>query len=346
MKHKQFYPCICHIIPDVVLKELKKDGADVEIQTPTRIDQNFREKRSEFMMVTRFLPDLDSGNGNGSRFVYNSQNTGKQKLKLARKETGKLTTDKDVNNAYDNAGIVRDYFKNQLGWNSVDGLGMDIILNVHYMMRYNNAFWDGEQMTFGDGDGDNFANFAGALDVTGHEMAHGVIQYTSGLIYKGQSGALNEHFADVFGVAIDQWHKKQTAETASWTIGTDCVKGKYAGKAIRSMKSPADPSVVLMPQPDHMLKIYKGKNDNGGVHINSGIPNKAFYLVSMDIGTQEAALLWFEALKILKPAAKFRELYTALKTVAAELTLTGKLPAITGISIGKAFMSVGIIKKI
>ncbi len=345
MKSTHFPPCQCHIIPDVVFKELKKKGADVETDTPKRIDQDFRQKRTEFMMVTRLLPDLDSGTGAARRFVYNSQNTGKQKLKLARKEDDKDSADKDVNIVFNNSGIVRDYFKNQLGWNSIDGTGIDIILNVHYMIKYNNAFWDGEQMTFGDGDGVNFSGFAAALDVTGHELAHGVIQYTAGLAYKGQSGAINEHFADVFGIAIDQWHNKQTAETADWTMGKGCMTGKFKGKAIRSMKSPGDTSVVIMAQPDHMSKIFKGTSDNGGVHINSGILNKAFYLVSMNIGTQEAALLWFEALKLLKPTSKFKDLYKALTIAALSLTLVDKVPAITKVSLGKAFMNVGIINK-
>ncbi len=345
MKSTHFLPCQCHIIPDVVFKELKKKGADVEPESPKRIDQDFREKRAEFMMVSRLLPDLDAGSGEANRFVYNSKNTGKQKLKLARKETDPPSTDTDVNAVFDNGGIVRDYFKSQLGWHSIDGTGMNIIFNVHYMIKYNNAFWDGEQMTFGDGDGVNFSGFASALDVTGHELAHGIIQYTAGLVYKGQSGAINEHFADVFGVAIDQWHNKKTAETGDWTIGKGCMIGKFKGKAIRSMKSPSDTSVVIMAQPDHMLKIYKGTSDNGGVHINSGILNKAFYWVSVDIGTQKAALLWFEALKLLKPTAKFRDLYKALTTAASELTLVDKVPAITKVSLAKAFMNVGIVKK-
>ncbi|NJN35465.1 MAG: M4 family metallopeptidase, partial [Saprospiraceae bacterium] len=181
-----------------------------------------------------------------------------------------------VNAAHENAGIIRAYFKNQLGWDSIDGNAMDMLVNVHYLVRYNNAFWDGEEMTFGDGDGVNFSGFARALDVSGHEIAHGVIQFTSGLVYKGQSGALNEHFADVFGVAIQQFHLKQTAKTTNWLVGESVLIGKHKGKAIRSMKTPSDPAVVLMPQPDHMDKIYNGKDDNGGVHINSGIPNKAF----------------------------------------------------------------------
>ncbi len=341
MKH--FPICNCHIIPDVVFKELKKKGVDVESGSDVRRDQDFRVKRTEFMMVTRMLPDMELSEGKADRYVYNSQNTGKQKLKLERKEGNPDSKDVDVNAVYESAGIVRDYFKNQLEWDSIDGNGMDLIFNVHYMLRYNNAFWDGEQMTFGDGDGVNFTGFTKALDVTGHELTHGVVQYTAGLIYKNQSGALNEHFADVFGVAIAQFNAKQTAQTADWGVGASCMLGKFKGKAIRSMKSPGDLTLVMMAQPDHMDKIYKGTNDNGGVHINSGIPNKAFYLVSLDIGTQVAAKLWFEALKLLKPSSKFKDLHKALTTSTKALALTNKVPANTIESVNKAFTSVGII---
>ena len=344
MKSTPYFPCQCHIIPDVVFKELKKKGADVESGSSERIDQDFREKRVEFAMVARLLPEMNAAEGKADRYVYNSQNTGKQKLKLSRKEGNAAAQDADVNAVYDNSGIVRDYFKNQLGWNSIDGNGMDMLFNVHYMIQYNNAFWDGEQMTFGDGDGVNFSGFARALDVSGHELAHGVIQYTAGLVYKGQSGALNEHFADVFGVSIAQWHLKHTATTTDWLIGAGCMLGKFKGKGIRSMKSPSDPSVVIMAQPDHMDKIYKGTSDNGGVHINSGIPNKAFYLVAIDIGTQESAILWFEALKLLKATAKFKDLYRVLVKAATGLVTAKKIPATTKASLDKAFLAVGINK--
>ena len=131
--------------------------------------------------------------------------------------------------------------------------------------------------------------------------------------------------------------------TANWLIGELCLSGRFAGKAIRSMKAPADATVVMMPQPDNMKKISKSTSDNGGVHVNSGIPNYAFYLASMGIGTQNAAMLWFEALKILTPKSKFKDLYTALKKVTKPLVITKKLPASTQTTLDAAFKKVGII---
>ncbi len=334
------YPCRCCIIPEIVLEELNKKGANIEMPN-VQLDQSIRIHRQSMMFMARALPEAA---GTSARRVFDSQNTGSTRLKITREEGAAAATDADVNAAYDNGGLVRDYFKTVLGWNSIDDNGLDLIFNVHYMVKYNNAFWDGEQMTFGDGDGVNFRNFVRALDVTGHELTHGIVQYTANLEYKGQSGALNEHFADVFGTAVKQWAAKETEKTANWLMGEICMMGKFQGKAIRSMKAPADVSVVLSAQPDNMSKIFKGTADNGGVHVNSGIPNKAFYLVSMDIGTQKAAKLWFETLKTLKQTSKFADLYKALTKVTKTLVADKTLPATTQASVEKAFKAVGIIK--
>jgi Zn-dependent metalloprotease len=342
MKNIPSCPCCCHIIPDIVIKQLKKEGYDVPTNQSNKENEAFRLERATFMTSGRGLMAVSANNG--QRMVYDSQTQAKKKLKLVRKDGDKPVADADVNAAYDNAGIVKAYFKEVLAWDSIDGEALDIICNVHYLTRYNNAFWDGEQMTFGDGDGVNFSGFARSLDVTGHELTHGVVQYVSGLVYKAQSGALNEHYADVFGSAVKQWSMKQDAKTADWLIGDTCMIGSFKGKAIRSMKSPADTTIVMMAQPDSMDKIYKGTSDNGGVHINSGIPNKAFYLVSMEIGTQVAAVIWFDALKGLRPTAKFTNFYKAITTSAVNLIKDKKIPDIALVSINKAFKTVGIIK--
>jgi Zn-dependent metalloprotease len=348
MKNTPHCPFCCHIIPDVVFKQMKKEGIDVKADKSVKQAEDFREKRTEFSLMSRGI--VSTVPGKAERYVFDSKNSNKMKLTLVRKENAATVaatvTDNDANWAYENGGIVRDYFKSQLGWDSIDGSGLDLIFNVHYLVRYNNAFWDGQMMTFGDGDGLNFTSFAQSLDVTGHELAHGVIQYTAGLVYKGQSGALNEHFADVFGIAVKQWHLKQTAQEADWLIGADCMGTKFKGKGIRSFKAPNDDKVVMMAQPDTMTTIYKGTSDNGGVHINSGIPNKVFYLVSLEIGTNVAAKWWFEALKILKPTAKFTDLYKALKITSKEMIPVDKLPANALDVLAKSFIKVGIIKKI
>ena len=343
---KNHHSCNCHIIPPFVVDQLKKAGVDISSETKT-ISRDFRARRAEQLAVrSRAGAPVTPPDKNADRFVYDSKTTQNQRLLLVRKEGGKMSEDQVVNTAYENAGAVRDYFKTALKYLSVDNHGADLILNVHFGKAYANAFWDGDEMTFGDGDGDVFTNLATALDVTAHELTHGIVQYTAGLTYQGQSGALNEHFADVFGSVIKQVAKKQTAATADWLIGDEIMGPTLRGQALRSMKAPGTAyDNALMgkdPQPDHMNNIYKGSADHGGVHINSGIPNKVFFLGATAIGTDKAALLWFETLKMLKPTTSFKSFKTALLKQAKKLGKAGSVPATTEMDAKQWFLAVGL----
>ncbi|MFD2936591.1 M4 family metallopeptidase [Spirosoma flavum] len=343
---KNHHRCNCHIIPPFILDELKKAGVDITAQTKS-ISRDFRLRRadqlafrsSEASLVTPPVKNAD-------RFVYDSKTTQNQRLLLVRKEGGAASADQVVNQVYENAGAVRSYYKNTFNYLSVDNHGADLILNVHFGKAYANAFWDGDEMTFGDGDGQIFTNLASALDVTGHELTHGVVQYTAGLTYQGQPGALNEHYADVFGSVIKQVAKHQTAATADWLIGDEIMGPTLTGQALRSMKAPGtaynNQFMGKDPQPAHMDNIYKGSADNGGVHINSGIPNKVFYLVATAIETDKAALLWFETLKTLKPTTNFKSFKTALLKQAKKLATAGKVPATTESVAKQSFQDVGL----
>src|SRR5260221_6079606 len=143
-------------------------------------------------------------------------------------------------------------------------------------------------MVYGDGDGDLFELFTKPIDVTGHELTHGVTQYSANLNYQDQSGALNESFSDVFGSLVKQQALNQTTEQADWLIGQGIFTSKVHGVALRSMKAPGtayeDPVLGKDPQPADMHSFVKTVDDNGGVHLNSGIPNKAFYLAATAIG--------------------------------------------------------------
>ena len=159
---------------------------------------------------------------------------------------------------------------------------------MHFGTNYDNAFWDGTQMVFGDGDGVVFLPFTRSVDVIGHELAHGVTQYTSGLNYQGQSGALNESVSDVFGVLVKQRLLGQSADQADWLVGAELLAPGVNGVALRSMAAPGtaydDPRLGKDPQPAHLRDYVDTTDDNGGVHINSGIPNKAFHVVATTLG--------------------------------------------------------------
>jgi Zn-dependent metalloprotease len=166
--------------------------------------------------------------------------------------------------------------------------------------------------------------------VIGHELSHGVVQYSGGLIYQDQSGALNESFADVLGVLTVQFKKKQTAGEADWLIGDGILGPAVNGVALRSLKAPGtaydDPDLGKDPQPYHNDHYVNTGSDNGGVHINSGIPNHAFYLFAQYVGGyawEKAGVVWYKALQgINNPHATFSD--WAQQTMTAARTEYGE----------------------
>lgn len=169
------------------------------------------------------------------------------------------------------AGVTYDYYKDVFNRNSYDGKGAKLVSSVHYGRNYNNAFWNGSQMVYGDGDGVNFIEFSGGLDVIAHELTHAVTDTTADLIYQNESGALNEAISDIFGTLVES-HANINPD---WLIGEDIYTPGINGDALRSMEDP-----TVNGDPDHYSKRYTGTSDNGGVHTNSGIINKAAYLLS------------------------------------------------------------------
>jgi Zn-dependent metalloprotease len=228
---------------------------------------------------------------------------------LVRQEGGPPSGDVAVNEAYDGSGTTYDLYYNAYGRNSLDNNGLQLISTVHYQKGYDNAFWDGQQMVYGDGDEDLppaerlFNRFTIAIDVIGHELTHGVTQFAANLDYSNQPGALNESVSDVFGSLVKQYKLQQTAGEADWLIGEGLFTSNVHGVALRSMKAPGtaydDPVLGKDPQPGNMQDYVNTVEDNGGVHINSGIPNHAFYVTSIEIGGnawEKAGLIWYKTL--------------------------------------------------
>jgi Zn-dependent metalloprotease len=250
------------------------------------------------------------------RTIYDAG--GRQTLpgKLVASESGSTTDDPAVKEAFEGLGATFDFYHQVFGRNSIDDEGMHLDATVHYKKQYDNAFWDGQEMVFGDGDGELFNRFTASLDVIGHELTHGVTGDEAKLIYLGQPGALNESVSDVFGSLVKQYKLKQTADKADWLIGAELLTKNVKGLALRSMKAPGtaydDRVLGKDPQPDHMSNYVNISDDNHGVHINSGIPNKAFFLVATKLGGfawEKAGKIWYEAIrdKSLKKTATFRQ---------------------------------------
>jgi bacillolysin len=204
------------------------------------------------------------------------------------------------------AGVVFDYYKNTHNRNSFDNNGSTIRSTVHYGYQYNNAFWNGVQMVYGDGDGSVFRPLSGALDVVAHEITHAVTDYTAGLEYRNQPGALNESMSDVFGYFV---------EPNDYLIGEDVYTPGVSGDALRSLSNPE-----AYGQPAHMNNYVYTSEDNGGVHINSGIPNKAAYLTITSIGKAKAEKIYYRALTVyLTSTSDFSDARAALLQSAADL---------------------------
>lgn len=267
---------------------------------------------------------IPSPEGKKHRLIYDVQGRDFDALpgKLARSEGQARTKDPAVNEAYDHSGATYDFYREVFNRNSLDDKGMSLISSVHLLRKLNNAFWNGEQMVYGDGDGREFIRFTKAMDVVGHELSHGVVAHTCRLAYHGESGALNEHFADVFGVLVKQWKKDQTAAQADWLIGAGVMGPGTKAKSLRTFKGGKayedDPLLGTDPQPKHIKNRYRGSADNGGVHINSGIPNHAFYLTAMKIGGRawhRAGRIWYRTLLSLTENSGFKDM---VRTTLAE----------------------------
>lgn len=298
--------------------------------------------------ATALLPQPGQ-QGVAVRSIYDAQ--GKMLLPgmPARLEGQAATGDPAVDEAYDALGASYDFFWKVLGRHSIDNQGFALIGSVHYGQDYENAFWNGAQMVFGDGDGEIFERFTRSLDVIGHELTHGVIESEAGLVYANQSGALNESISDVFGVLIKQHVLGQTAEQADWLIGADLLTPKVNGVGLRSMAHPGtaydDPLLGKDPQPAHMREFVITQEDNGGVHINSGIPNRAFYLAAQKFGGfawEKAGRIWYDTLcdKGLSSEASFEE-FAGLTVVHARK----RFGAADAKQIERAWSEVGVVLK-
>lgn len=226
--------------------------------------------------------------------------------------------------AHYNSEKVYDYFLNEHDRNSLDGEGMAIISKVHYGNNYNNASWNGRWMTYGDGDGEFFISLAAGLDVAAHEMTHGVITHTANLVYRNQSGALNESFADVFGALVDE---------DDWEMGEDIMAPAAKADGVTRLRSLSDPNSVVISNaeraaygsgvyPAHMDEFYHMPTtvDGGGVHVNSSITNHAAYLIGEEIGKQELGQIYYRALSVyLTPNSNFSDARKAIIQSAVDI---------------------------
>ena len=320
----------CFIVPPHMLDVLFARG-DKEIRASIKEMQIVHEEVRSLREESEIIPEAREATLMGAisqfalpegavppspvdRQIHDAKNNAHLPGSLVRNEGDGPVTDSTVNDAYDGAGHVHKMYLDAFSRNSIDNNAMPLVSTVHFRRNFNNAFWNGSQMVYGDGDGKIFDQMVD-LSVIGHEMSHGVVQHAGGLIYKDQSGALNESFADVFGALTVQFTNDQEAHEANWLIGEKVLANGINGRALRDMKAPgtaySDPLLGQDPQPYHMDHFVVTSSDKGGVHINSGIPNHAFYLYCQYMGGKSwkiPGMIWYNTmLTINNPLATFQD---------------------------------------
>jgi Zn-dependent metalloprotease len=312
MSHRHSIFCI---LPPHMLDQIAQNGTgaqrDLALQTLFTSQQarEVRSSRALSMPIRTAVRGMAAAGKIKQRAVYSAKTGIQLPGSLMRSEGDAPVADVSVNEAYDGSGATYDMYSVAFGRNSVDNNGLKLISTVHYDKNYENAFWDGKQMVYGDGDEQLpvseqlFNRFTISLDVIGHELTHGVTQYEANLVYSNQQGALNEAVSDIFGSLVKQYHRNQTAAEADWLIGEGLLTANVNGVALRSMKAPGtaynDSVLGKDPQPAHMKDYVTTSQDNGGVHINSGIINHAFYITAVEIGGfawEKAGQIWYRAL--------------------------------------------------
>ncbi len=323
MSHRHSIFCI---LPPYMLDQIVQNGSNAQSDLATQTlasSHAIRERRQSLVMGITRSPSTsaEAVAAVKQRAVYTANTGTTLPGTLVRSEGDAPVTDVAVNEAYDGSGATFDLYDEIYGRNSIDNHGLELISTVHYDKNYDNAFWDGEQMVYGDGDENLpasqrlFNRFTISLDVIGHELTHGVTQYEANLTYSNQPGALNEAISDIFGSLVKQHQRGQTADQADWIIGEGLFTSNVNGVGIRSMKAPGtaydDPVLGRDPQPANMKDYVNTSQDNGGVHINSGIVNHAFYLMAVEIGGfawEKAGQIWYKALtEKLKSNSNFQD---------------------------------------
>jgi len=317
----------CRIIPPYILRAIATHGDRRRQAAAWSTLTDSEQFRGERRILAALAPVASTGTGMKRRTIYDARHRYTLPGRLVRGEKDPKSKDTAVNEAYDGSGATYDFFYRVFGRHSIDDRGFRLDSTVHYGVDYDNAFWNGRQMVYGDGDGEIFRPFTVALDVIGHELTHGLTQYEANLSYRDQSGALNESFSDVFGSLVKQYKRKQTAEDADWLVGEGLFMPQIKAKGIRSMKDPGtaydDPLLGKDPQPGHMSGYVRTAEDNGGVHINSGIPNRAFYELAIRLGGfawEKAGRIWYRAL-----CDKLRESSTFADAMNMTVRATGEI---------------------
>ncbi len=318
----------CYIVPPRLLNRLAAAGDPTVSSAAARTLRITTSLRAFRNQLSTGAPSPAAAKRTGlRRQVYNCEGFNDLPGDIVRSESDQPVADAAANQAFDHAGTSWKFFNQVFGRELVDDHGRTLVSSVHYSQNYDNAFWNGNQMVYGDGDGKIFQNFTNSLEVIAHELTHGVTQFSAQLPYQDQPGALNESFSDVFGSLVKQWSLGQSVDEADWLIGAGILAPGVKGRALRDMANPGtafdDPILGKDQQPGQMKDYVKTTDDDGGVHINSGIPNRAFLLAAKAIGGRAwdvTGKIWYVTLtERLTSTADFRKCAEETVSVARDL---------------------------
>ncbi|MEV6350770.1 M4 family metallopeptidase [Actinoplanes sp. NPDC051851] len=337
---------VCFYVPahiiDHIARNARQLGMDPDAAQRTAVASSAVRQQRRLQTTTSLDALTPPRPGKGDRQIYDDQNTWNTGVQPVRGEGDQPTPGANVNAAYDGLGATRDFYRELLGRDSIDNAGLTLLGDVNFGEKYDNAFWDGTRMVFGNGDDVIFKDFTGDVDVCAHELTHGVTQYTAGLVYTDQPGAMNEAFSDIFGACVDQYVHKLDAGEHNWLIGEGVMADQLYGEAIRSMAHPGtaydNPVLGKDPQAAQMSQYVPG----GDPHINSGIVNRAFYLTAIELGTFPAAKIWYATLQNLWPQAQFSDCAYVCAEQARILARDAKVGRNAPQTVRAAFREVGI----
>jgi Zn-dependent metalloprotease len=321
--------CRCVIVPQQVLERFAKDKKlSAEERKPfadaVRFEKEWRKVRTAQSRLSRvamtILPSGLTAAGPPAVAVYNCAHG--NILPGTPVANPGSSSDATAKRAFVETTAVAAFYRELFGRNSVDNAGKTLLSSIHYSVNYNNAFWNGSQMTYGDGDGNIFLDFTKANDVIAHELTHGVTQYSAGLNYTNQAGGLNESISDVFGSMFRQWRANQDVTAADWLIGKEIMGPGATARGYTCLRDMANPAArhCLAPQPTKFSQYRDGMDP----HESSGIPNFAFYKAAKAIGGkswEKAGVIWYQALTgyAASPSMRMSVFANRTRTLAARL---------------------------
>jgi Zn-dependent metalloprotease len=309
--------CGCFIVPKAVLDRLAKDMSLPAASRKSFADTSKQEVvwrrlrvaygvATKAGLATRGLTAASTLAAAPKVTVYDCRNT--TSLPGAPVANPGSSTDLTAKRTFDFTTEVAKFYQSAFGRNSIDNAGMTLLSNIHYDVEYNNAFWDGSQMTYGDGDGQIFVDFTKSNDVIAHELTHGVTQYTVGLNYTNEAGGLNESMSDVFGSMFRQWMGGHDFAAADWLIGSEIMGAAASARGFKCLRDMSDPGGAhcLAQQPFHYRDYRTGMDP----HESSGIPNYAFYNAAKTLGGkswEKLGKVWYAAMIGLpRPNMRFK----------------------------------------